>query len=85
MNKFWKVLLVLAIVLMSVIILSANKPEPPMRYKIESELIHENGMAYKIFILRDISLKYTDIEVVNITKEKLEIQKLKLEIERLKR
>lgn len=54
-----------------------------MYLKVSSETYQANGMTYRVFVAR-MDPKSVDIEVVNVTKEKLEIEKLKLEIEKLK-
>ena len=54
-----------------------------MYVDVETKTYHADGMTYRVFI-GYLEPKSVDIEVVNVTKEKLEIEKLKLEIKKLK-
>jgi len=53
-----------------------------MGYFTESYVKHYDGMTYRIFIYD--GNQSGGIQVINITKEKLEVEKLKLEIKNLK-
>lgn len=53
--------------------------------RVTSEVIQADGMTYRVFKGKATYDNHIDIEVVNVTKEKLEIQKLKAEIEYYKR
>ena len=53
-----------------------------MSLKVESQTYQADGMTYRVFVGR-VNADGVDIEVVNVTKEKLEIEKLKKEIEKL--
>lgn len=55
-----------------------------MYLKVDSKIHQADGMTYRVFISQ-IKPHGVDIEVVNVTKEKLEVEKLKLEISRLKK
>ncbi len=55
-----------------------------MSLKVESEVYQADGMTYRVFVGR-VNAASADIEVVNVTKEKLEIEKLKKEINKLTR
>ena len=50
--------------------------------RVESQTYQADGMTYRIFVGR-VNADAVDIEVVNVTKEKLEVEKLKKEIEKL--
>ena len=54
------------------------------RFEVRTYNHYTDGMTYKIFILGD---GYTEValDVVNITKDKLEVERLQLEINRLKK
>ena len=76
------VLIILALLLMSN---TASAPAPN-QWEPWSETIYQDGMTYRLFIVKSggpgggIAM-----DVVNVTKEKLEIQKLKAEIEYYKK
>ena len=50
---------------------------------VKSYVKQLDGMTYRIFVAREYH--EVEIQVVNVTKEKLEVEKLKLEITRLKK
>lgn len=50
--------------------------------KVESQVYQADGMTYRVFVGR-VNADAVDIEVINVTKEKLEVEKLKKEIEKL--
>ena len=52
---------------------------------VSSEVIQADGMTYRDFTGKSSYDNHIDIEVVNVTKEKLEIAKLKAEIEYYKK
>lgn len=52
---------------------------------VSSQVIQADGMTYRVFTGKSSYANYIDIEVINVTKEKLEIQKLKAEIEYYKK
>ena len=52
---------------------------------VSSQVIQADGMTYRVFTGKSSYDNYIDIEVINVTKEKLEIAKLKAEIEYYKR
>ena len=51
--------------------------------KADSYIHQADGMTYRVFI-GHLHANSVDIEVINVTKEKLEVEKLKLEIKHLK-
>lgn len=52
---------------------------------VSSEVIQADGMTYRVFIGKSSFDNHIDIEVVNVTKEKLEVERLKAEIEYYKK
>lgn len=76
----------LALVVMIFVFASFTNANAPMSINVDvsTKLIEVKGMEFCIFIGKATFDNYIDIEVVNITKEKLEVEKLKLEIEKLK-
>ena len=63
-------------------VIAQDRVMPDMYLKVDSQVYQADGMTYRVFI-GQMSIKTVDIEVVNVTKEKLEIEKLKKEIEKL--
>ena len=63
-------------------LMSFTNPPAPTGYgvKVNSETIQADGMTYRVFTGKASHDNYIDIEVINVTKEKLEIEKLKAEI-----
>ena len=81
MKKIWKVLLILAIILMALILMSSGTSSPSSRgVDVASEIVNLDGMTYRVFTAKSSFDNYIDISVVNVTKEKLEVEKLKAEI-----
>lgn len=58
--------------------------EPSKSHEVKTYTHYSDGMQYKIFVLGG-DYADLDIEVVNITKDKLEVERLQLEINRLKK
>jgi len=58
--------------------------EPSKSHEVKTYTHVSDGMTYKIFVLGS-DYADLDIEVVNVTKDKLEVERLQLEIARLKR
>ena len=52
---------------------------------VSSQIVQADGMTYRVFTGKATHDNYIDIEVVNVTKEKLEIEKLKAEIQYYKK
>lgn len=52
---------------------------------ISTEIVQADGMTYRVFKGKAQFDNHIDIEVVNVTKEKLEIERLKAEIEYYKK
>ena len=76
-----KLLLLLGVLALT----SFTNPAPPTYgVSVDSEIVHADGMTYRVFTGKATHDNYIDIEVVNVTKEKLEIEKLRLEIRKLK-
>jgi len=78
-----KILLLLAVLALT----SFTSPPSPPTYgvTVKSEIVQADGMTYRVFTGKATHDNYIDIEVVNVTKEKLEIELLKLEIQKQKR
>jgi len=71
------------IILIGVLALTSftNPPSPPAYgVTVNSEIVQADGMTYRVFTGKATHDNYIDIEVVNVTKEKLEIERLKAEI-----
>ena len=64
---------------------NASAPDNTRGVDVSSEIVHLDGMTYRVFTGKSSFDNYIDIAVVNVTKEKLEIEKLKAEIEYYKR
>lgn len=76
------------LVLLGVLVLTSftnPTPTPTGGVKVSSETFQADGMTYRVFKGKAAFDNYIDIEVVNITKEKLEIELLKLEVSKMKR
>jgi len=82
MKKSNRILIVLVILLGALLLLS-SRPSSPMgdQVTVTSEIVNQDGMTYRVFKGKAQFDNHIDIEVINVTKEKLEIQKLKAEIE----
>jgi hypothetical protein len=77
-----KIILLIAVL---ALISFTNSPAPPVYgVSVDSEIVQADGMTYRVFTGKATHDNYIDIEVVNVTKEKLEIEKLKLDIKKLK-
>jgi len=91
-NKMKKLLLLTIVLFLSSFTISIEHKEAYAQDKIMSkmyldvraETYRADGMTYRVFV-GTLDPKSVDIEVVNVTKEKLEVEKLKLEIARLKK
>lgn len=73
-----KILLLLAVLALT----SFTSPSvsPIIGVSVDSEIVQADGMTYRVFTGKATHDNYIDIEVVNVTKEKLEIERLKAEI-----
>lgn len=86
-----KILLVAAVLILSSFKISMEPKElmaqdrimKDMYLKVDSQTYQADGMTYRVFVGQIIP-EGVDIEVINVTKEKLEVEKLRLEIKRLK-
>lgn len=82
MKKTNRILIVLVIILLAFILMSSGASTPgDGGVRVTSEVIQAGGVTYRVFKGKSSYDNHIDIEVVNVTKEKLEIQKLKAEIE----
>lgn len=82
MKKIWKFLLVFSIVSAGLIFTSTTASAPKGGWNdVRTTTIYSDGMTYKVFTQHTTTGGSISIDVVNVTKDKLEIQKLKAEID----
>jgi hypothetical protein len=81
MKKLHKALIIIGIIILALFLMSTTASAPSTgAVKVTSEVIYTDGMTYRVFKGKSTYDNHIDIEVINVTKEKLEIEKLKAEI-----
>lgn len=81
MKRIHKILIILAIIAIALIFLSNTASAPGNGgVEVTTETINMDGVTYRVFKGKAAWDNHIDIEVVNVTKEKLEMERLRAEI-----
>jgi hypothetical protein len=82
MKRIYKTLMIIAFVILALLFMSNTAYAPDnSQFDPWSETVYYDGMTYRIFMVKSGGPGGgIAIDVVNVTKEKLEIEKLKAEI-----